>query len=257
VNLQLLLQRRLVVAGVTLLAGAVAFTVGLVLFGSRDQAGPLFSSPPHARRDLSVAWHVGPSLRELQANFAVLRRPATAKEHALLTTFTAATNDQPDVPEYVRQAGIADGSHVYFIVYPVFRHGASGPVVAYEMAVSADDAGMSYVPGSYLIFPNVIGGFGEPRAYVSVVPDGVRKVRWHFTCRPYPASSACQLPAENVVSVPVRDNLAVLPITTGGDGTADPNVDRVTWYRSDGSHTVFTNQNKAVPFPGAPERQMG
>jgi hypothetical protein len=172
----------------------------------------------------------------------------------MLATFTARTNDQSEVPEYVRQARVADGVRVYLVVDPIFRHESYGAVVGYQMMVSANDAGFNYIPGNYLIFPSVSGGFGQPQSYLSVVPDGVRIVRWHFTCSPYTASSGCQLPAEKVVSVPVRDNLAVLPTTNGGNGTAYPNVNRVTWYRSNGSHTTFTNQNKAVPFPGAPAR---
>ena len=119
----------------------------------------------------------------------------------MLATFTAATNDQPEVPEYVRQAGVADGVRVYFVVDPIFRHESYGAVVGYQMMVSAD-AGFNYIPGNYLIYPSVIGAFGQPQAYLSVVPDGVRTVRWHFTCSPYPPSSGCQLPAEKVVSVP-------------------------------------------------------
>ncbi len=198
-----------------------------------------------------MAWNIGPTLRELQANFAVLRRPATASEHAMLATFAVRTNDQSEAPEYVRQAGVADGVRVYFVVDPIFRHESYGAVVGYQMMV----AGFNYIPGDYLIFPSVMGGFGQQQSYLSVVPDGVRTVRWQFTCSPYTASSGCQLPAEKVVSVPVRDNLAVLPITNGGNPTAYPNVNRVTWYRSNGSHTTFTNQNKAVPFPGAPARR--
>jgi len=197
-----------------------------------------------------MAWHIGPSLRELRANFAVLRRPATAREHALLPTYTAATNDQPDVPEYVREAGVADGIPVYFVVYPVFRHGASGAVVAYQMNVIAD-AGSSYIPSNYLIFPEVISsastGLAQPQAYLSVVPDSVRSVRWHFTCGQHSTGGGCEI-ATPSVSVPVHDNLAVLPITTSNY----PTVNHVTWYRTDGSTTTFKNQNAAVPFPGAP-----
>lgn len=200
-----------------------------------------------------MAWHIGPSLKELQANFAALRRPATASEHAMLATFTAATNDQPEVPEYVRQAGVVDGVRVYFVVDPIFRHGSFGPVVGYQMMVSANDTGLNYVPGNYLIFPAVITrsnqfGLVVPQAYLSVVPDGVRSVRWHFTCSQDPAGSGCEVP-NKTVSVRVRDNLAVLPITTTGDY---PTVNAATWYRRNGSSTTFTNQNRAVPFAGAP-----
>ena len=79
---------------------------------------------------------------------------------------------------------------------------------------------MNYVPGNYLIFPSTItgsdqSGFAQPQAYLSVVPDGVRSVRWHFTCSQDPAGSGCEVP-DKTVSVPVHDNLAVLPITTAG-----------------------------------------
>lgn len=172
----------------------------------------------------------------------------------MLPTFTAATNNQPDVPEYVRQAGVVNGIHVYFVVYPVFRHGASGPVVAYQMSVIAD-GGYAWGPGDYIIFPTVIAttsqtGEAQPQAYMSVVPDGVRSVRWRFTCNQAAAGTPCQLPAQRVVTVPVRGNLATLPITSYS--TAVPTVDDVTWYRANGSQTAFRNQNSAVPFPGAP-----
>ncbi len=175
----------------------------------------------------------------------------------MLATYTAATNDQPEVPEYVRQAGVANGIPVYFVVYPIFRHGASGPVVGYKMSVIAD-GGYSYGPADYLIFPAVVSdngqnGLAQPVDYLSVVPDGVRRVRWHFICRQARADSGCGLPA-TTVSVPVHDNLAVLPITNAGD---PPTVNRVTWYRAGGSGATFNDQNAAVPFPGAPAWPTG
>ncbi len=264
-NRQFTDQRWPLVVAVTLCAAALALGAGLVLRGSRN-AFPSLPSPPHARRDLSVARHIGPLLRELKANFAVLRRPATASEHALLPTFTARTNNQPEVPEYVRRAGVVEGIPVYFVVYPIFRHGASGPVVAYQMNVIAN-AGFAWGPGDYLIFPTVIGtsaqgGLWQPRAYLSVVPDGVRRVRWHFTCKQAPSGTGCEV-SSATASAPVHGNLAVLPITTYGTaaittyGTAVPTVSEVTWYHSDGSRTVFRNQNSAVPFAGAPARRVG
>lgn len=172
----------------------------------------------------------------------------------MLPTFTAPTNNQPEVPEYVRQAGVVDGIHVYFVIYPIFGHGASGPVVGYQMNVIAD-GGFAWGPGDYLIFPAVASSTGQTglvqsQAYIGVVPDGVRSVSWHFTCSQDPAGSGCRLPVQKVVTVPVRGNLAALPITTYG--TAVPTVNEVTWYRTDGSRTTFKNQNSAVPFPGAP-----
>ena len=240
------------VAAVTLCSAILALGAWLAVRGTGSQP-PSLPSPPHARRDLSVAWHIGPSLRELQANFAILRRPATASEHAMLATFTAATNHQPEVPEYVRLAGVVDGVRVYFVVYPIFRHGSFGAVVGYQMMVAANGTGMGYAPGNYLIFPAVIAssdqsGFAQPQAYLSVVPDDVVRVRWRFTCRQKPAEGTCAV-ADRTVSVPVHGNLAVLPVTTAG---AYATVKAATWYRRNGSQTTFTNQNRAVPFHGAP-----
>lgn len=251
VSQQLSFRRGPAVVAVTLCAGALALGAGLALRGSNNSL-PSLPSPPHASQDLSAVRHIGPTLRELQANFAALRRPATAREHALLPTYTAPTNDRPEVPEYVREAGVADGIPVYFVVYPIFGHGASGPVVGYEMSVMAN-SGFPYTPSNYLIFPAVLSGtaatgLAQPQAYLSVVPDGVRSVRWHFTCHSDLAGRPCELFAHSA-TVPVHHNLAVLPITTG---SGYPVVNRVTWYRTDGSTATFTNQNKAVPFPGAP-----
>ncbi len=176
----------------------------------------------------------------------------------MLATFTDPTGKQPDVPEYVRQAGVVDGVHVYFVIYPVFKHGASGPVVAYAMNVIADQ-GNAWTGGNYLIFPTVIGngtqdGTSQPQAYLSVVPDGIRSVRWHFTCKQAPAGSTCQLPSTTAsVTVPVHGNLAVLALTVYG--TALPTVSTVTWSHADGATTVFRNQDSAVPFAGAPRWQ--
>jgi hypothetical protein len=176
----------------------------------------------------------------------------------MLPTFTAPTNNQPEVPEYVRQAGVINGIHVYFVVYPIFRHGASGPVVAYQMNVSAD-GGYAWGPGNYLIFPTVIAntsqtGEAQPQAYISVVPDGVRSVRWHFTCKQAPAAIPCELPAQRVVTVPVHGNLATLPITSYS--SALPTVNRVTWFRTDGSQSTFIDPTSAIPFLGAPPRRV-
>jgi hypothetical protein len=237
-------------AVVTLSVGA-ALLIALLALSLHDHARQPAGSPKQPQRDLSVERHIGPTLRELMANFALLRRSPTAAERAAVRTFTVSTARQPEVPEYVRLAGVVDGIRVYFVVYPVFRHGASGPVVAHQMSVIAS-AGNTYAPGNYLIFPTVIGGFGKPTAYLSVVPDGVRDVRWRFACPTGPSGGGCHLPPERLAHVTVHDNLAVLPLPALRPGThyASPAV--VTWYRIDGSRTVFTNQDEAVPFPSAP-----
>jgi hypothetical protein len=242
---------------------AAAALVGAVLLAHQRQAGPRAVAARHVQPDLSVQWHIGPTLRQLRANFAVLRRPATASEHAAVAMFTAATSVQPEVPEYVRLAGRVEGTPVYLVIYPIFRHGARGAVVAHEMTVAGGNGGglggMPYIPSNYLIFPATDATPNTPTAYVGVVPDGVRRVRWQFACisGSHARPTGCQLPSPRVVDVPVHHNLAVLQTTyqLTGNGRPYAGVTRVTWYGADGLSKVFTNQNAAVPFPGAPARR--
>jgi hypothetical protein len=247
-------------AAVTLSVVAAALIV--VALTLARQTSPRLIAASHRQPDLSVQWHIGPTLRELRANFAVLRRPATAAEHAAVQMFMAPTNGQTQVPESVRLLGRVEGQPVYLVVYPIFRHGIWGPVVAHQMAVTGGNGGglssMSYIPGNYLIFPATDATPNGPTAYVGVVPDGVRRVRWQFACisatRARPTS--CQLPSPRVADVPVHDNLAVLQTDQllNGNGESYAGVTRVTWYGADGLSKVFTNANAAVPFPGAPAR---
>jgi hypothetical protein len=234
------------------LSFGIAVLIAVFALGLRHQAPHSAGPAHHARPDLSVQLHIGPTLRDLLSNFAVLRRPPTAAEHAAVRTFTVATNNKPEVPEYVRLVGVANGIRVYFLVYPIFHHGSTGAVVAHRMSIAAD-GGYAYAPGAYRIFPSIIGSFGRPTAaYLGVVPDGVRAVRWRFACSAAFPGQGCRLPPERVATVTVHDNLAVLPLPALPPGTAYAGATRVTWYRTNGSQTVFTNENSAVPFAGAP-----
>lgn len=242
---------------------AVAVIVAAILALQR-QASPRVIGASHRQPDLSVQWHIGPTLRELRENFAVLRRPATAAEHAAVRMFAAPTNGKTEVPESVRLAGRVEGQPVYFVVLPIFRHGIWGPVVAHQMIVAGGNGGglggMPYIPGNYLIFPATDATPDGPTAYVGVVPDGVRSVRWQFACisGSHARPTGCQLPSPRVVDVPVHHNLAVLQTTYSltQNGKSYPGVTRVTWYGADGLSKMFTNMNAAVPFPGAPARTV-
>ncbi len=230
----------------------IAALIAVFALSVQHRAAHTAGPEHHARPDLSVQLHVGPTLRDLLSHFAVLRRPPTAADHAAVRTFTVATNNKPEVPEYVRLAGVADGIRVYFVVYPIFQHGSTGPVVAHRMNVIAD-GGYGYEPAAYQIFPSIIGTFRRPTAaYLGVVPDGVRAVRWRFACTPAFPGKGCRLPPQRVATVTVHDNLAVLPLPALPQGMGYAGATRVTWYRTNGSQTVFTNQNAAVPFAGAP-----
>jgi hypothetical protein len=249
--------------GVSICIVAAALIVAAVM-ALRQPTTAHVAGASDAQPDLSAQWHIGPTLRELRANFAVLRRPATAGEHAAVAMFTGATSRKPEVPEEVRSLGRVEGHPVYLVVYPVFRHGAWGRVVAHELTVAGGNGGglggMAYIPGNYLIFPATDATPTSPTAYVGLVPDGVRRVRWQFACLSgtHVSTSGCQLPSPRVADLPVHDNLAVLQTAyttnwTGGSH-AFAGVTKVTWYGADGLTKTFTNQNAAVPFPGAPAR---
>jgi hypothetical protein len=124
-------------------------------------------------------------------------------------------------------------------------------VAPYSMQIESNE-GIGYTAGNYAIFPTVVSSPSqEPRSeYLSVVPDGVRAVRWRFAC---PASAGCILPpAGRTVSVAVRHNLAVWPLPGANPGTFYADAVSVTWYRDNGTQTTYTNQTAAVPFAGAP-----
>jgi hypothetical protein len=195
-----------------------------------------------------------PSLSALMAHFAVLRRPPTAADRAAVRRFAVGVGTSPtrtQYPTFVRLAGEANGIPVYLVVYADHRYGATGPVTGYSMHIISG-SGSPYAASSYMIFPNVESSDSGTRTeYLSVVPDGVRMVRWRFACRSGPRG--CVLPAgRHAVSVPVRDNLAVYPLARANPGAYYAAAVRVTWYRPDGTQTSYTNQNSAVPFPGAP-----
>lgn len=249
--------------------GAAAILAAVVL-ALQQSGNPQPITTGHRRPDLSARWHIGPTLRELRANFAVLRRPGTARDHAAVAMFTAPTSARPEVPEYVRFVERVEGQPVYFVVYPIFRHGARGAVVAHMMTVvGGNDGGLggyAYRAGNYAIFPETDAAPGKPTAYVGVVPDGVRSVRWRFACvrdlYPSPGEhaslSGCQLPSPRIATVAVHHNLAVLqttdtdPYGAGNFRQSYPAVTKVTWYGPAGMSKVFTNANSAVPIPGAP-----
>jgi hypothetical protein len=249
------------IAGVTLCIVGAALIVGAVV-ALRRSPSPHAVTASHVQPDLSAQWRVGPTLSDLRANFAVLRRPATAADQAAVATFRYAIGVGRQMrlvsPEEVRPLGRVDGARVYLLVDPLFRHRTSGPVVAHMMSLAIGDTGFEWGPENYLIFPTMVdqsGGLGpssEPSTYVSVVPDGVRRVRWRFACPSGSGGAKCQLPSQGVVVLPVHDNLVSLQTTAPTSWSPYGNVATVTWYGVDGLTKVFTDANTAVPFPGAP-----
>lgn len=237
-----------------------AVLIGALVVALQRQTSPRGIAASQRQPDLSVQWHVGPTLRELRSNFAVLRRPATAAEHAAVAAFGLVDGPRRRLvsPEYVRWLGRVDGAPAYLIVDPVFSHEGSGALVAHMMSLSIGDTRYEWGPENYLIFPTMVAQSGAlgpssgPSTYVSVVPDGVRRVKWRFACPPRSEGVSCRLPAQRVVVLPVHDNLVALPMDAPTSWSPDGNVATVTWYGADGLRKVFTNPDTARPFPGAP-----
>lgn len=246
-------------AGVTVCIVVAAVIVGAVV-ALRPQTGPRLATAGHGQPDLSAQWKIGPTLRDLRANFAVLRGPATAVDRAAVATFRYGIGARARLvsPEEVRLLRHVDGARAYLIVDPLFRHRTTGRVVAHMMSLSIGDTGFAWGPENYLIFPTMVAQSGElgpssgPSTYVSVVPDGVRRVKWRFACPSRASGAKCQLPAQRVVTLPVHDNLVSLQMDTPTSWSPNGNVATVTWYGADGLTKVFTDPNTAVPFPGAP-----
>lgn len=211
--------------------------------------GPESSLRSQPRWNASDAQH--PSLSALMAHFAMLRRAPTAADRAAVPRFTFAvgTPGRNEAPTLVRLAGAPNGIPVYFVIFANHRHGATGPVLSYSMNIISG-SGNPYAASSYLIFPTVETS-GKRSEYLSVVPDGVRSVRWRFACPS--GATGCMLPGgRRTVSVPVRGNLAALGVARPNPGAFYADALSVTWYRDDGTHTTYTNRNTAVPFAGAP-----
>ncbi|MDE3132182.1 MAG: hypothetical protein KGL16_13615, partial [Acidobacteriota bacterium] len=238
-------------------AAALAVTALLIL--QRSPGTPAITTE---QPDLSAQWKVGPTLRDLRANFAVLRGPGTTADRTAVATFRYGVGVGAQMrrvsPEEVRLLGRVNDSRVYLIVDPLFRHRTTGRVVAHMMSLAIGDTGFAWGPENYLIFPTMVAQSGQlgpssgPSAYVSVVPDGVRRVKWQFACPSGSAGAKCQLPPQRVVVLPVHDNLVSLQMNTPTSWSPSGNVARVTWYGADGLTKVFTDPNTAVPFPGAP-----
>jgi hypothetical protein len=249
------------IAGVTLCIVVAALIVGTVV-ALRRSPSPHAVTASHVQPDLSAQWRVGPTLSDLRANFAVLRRPATAADQSAVATFRYAIGVGRQMrmvsPEEVRPLGRVDGARAYLLVDPLFRHRTTGPVVAHMMSLAIGGTGFAWGPENYLIFPTMVAQSGElgpssgPSTYVSVVPDGVQRVKWRFACPSGVSGAKCQLPAQRVVVLPVHNNLVSLQMNTPTSWSPSGNVATVTWYGADGLTKRFTNAQTSVPFPGAP-----
>jgi hypothetical protein len=182
-----------------------------------------------AARDASVA--------QLIARLAVLRRPQTPADVVPTTRLLGPRRGARTLPGLTRLVAIEPGTRLFLVVTtpaggspPLWnpRLGDQVTIVAVTSGGSAESVGFPAVDLADADQVLEAGVFAPSRPVedsvynVSIVPDGVARVRWGFVT---PAGKPGR-----VVDVPVANNVAVSPLRRG-TGV----LGRATWYASDGS----------------------
>lgn len=242
---------------VAALSVAVALAVGgvaiVLLANHRNPPNRSLASRPPSSGVGSVA-----ALAQLRAHFAVLRRPQTPADqswgnHSVGLNWRGLSNLTR------RLAVLSDGDRIFLTIDqfhgPVPRGLVAPPKIgSLSMTVSLVDkhGDSSGVPDDansrYTIFPASLEPVQRPRpqhgelgprldpgtVWVSLVPDGVSKVRWVFVCGA--GRGRCDgFSGSRTIEVPVRDNLAAVP-ATDSDSCADFACQPATivWYDAQG-----------------------
>ena len=248
-----------------------------------------WSVPPNAPRPgRGGNGPVGPSLKQLLAHFAVLRRPQTAEDRSW------SGGDVRGRPPDVFLTGltrlvqtVSDGDRIFLTVDGSPR---SELMTANLVDKEGNSDGALYASqvSDYTIVPVSLGEMPLPPAFVarhhgrlpaglrarqrrlaqfgppvwvSVVPDGVASVRWVFTCQQNAGSSCHGFGQPLAVNVPVHDNVADTRIPAT-DSCADVGCSAisVTWYnaagrpigRYDAEAALGGSGPQPKPFAGAP-----
>jgi hypothetical protein len=216
-------------------------------------AVPQRPNPSMAAPGSSSAGAAGPTLRQLLANFAILRRRQTAADRSWKPPCDCGTTVQ--IRNLTRLATTLPNGYRVFL--DVKR---------------ATNAGSQYAPGSYLLGLNLVGRSGgativefgrdtqysiDPistgrmasrgsplyapngnQAFASVVPDGVAAVRWTINVRcPKLASSHgvhCPATGMRTFIVPVVNNVAARTLAGVDSDPFYANISKITWLGRDG-----------------------
>ena len=227
----------------TTVAVAVA---AFVLLGHRHAPLPRPPVTQHRRNPPTTTSGTGsdyslgavPTLAQLRANFAVLRRPQTAADRAQNPPCGCGAVDR----RLTRLARtLPDGSRVYLIVPRSLADAPIGSVPRSAMQVFVAEPngnGHSFAFGpnvGYAHSPIDLGGLGLRRPsnsrWVGIVPDGVASARW--TVCGSSAGSRCARP--RTYTVPVIDNIATQTIPSSGQCVGCRRVEQVDWLARDGT----------------------
>jgi hypothetical protein len=254
---------------------AVATISALVAVAVAGLALALLSSTSHRQESLGrgiPSLSDAPTLRRLVDHFAVLRRPQTSADRSWAGASHASGLSAELVPSLTRLAATTRGGVRIFLtvdrqLQPADHRAASA---VYSMSVSAvyrpgtcprigvvrQHGGRVCVfsapwgpnVGDYTIVPSPLGPESGASTFVSIVPDGVVRVRWVFRC-PAGRFARCHGLRTDTVAPPVHGNVAAAFLPS-----IYP-IPAVTWFDSAGRRVVVYNQhepgkNHPVPFPG-------
>jgi hypothetical protein len=211
-----------------------------------------------------------PDLRQLMANFAVLRRPQTAADRSWHPHCDCA-GSATQLNHLTRFAMTLP--HGYRVFLDVERFIAGGqlntPGGSYMMNLDLVDRygnvdSTSFGANTqYTVHPISTADPGPPSAlqsgagFASVVPDGVAKVSWTFGCpRGDRPSNGIKAGPSRTVVVPVINNVAAVWLTKAP--AACPESTNVVWLGADG-HTVasFSNDGGNLLAPPFVKGRLG
>ena len=236
------------------LSGALAVAAAAVLLaghGHRIAGSPPAQSAPACAGASSV-----PTLCQLRANFAVLRRAQTAADRSW----------QPPRPlnvrvleRFTRLAVTLRGRQRIFLTIERFQNPSGARpsaaasylldinIVSPHRAVSSTNFGPSV---NYTVFPlpsPVPPTANTSTTWASIIPDGVTQVRWTFACPPAYAARCSN--RQVTITVPVRNNVvaATVPGTAEACGpvrAACRIPATITWYGTRGQVVATFSANK-------------
>lgn len=253
-------------ATISIIIPLAVAALALGLLGHHPSARSSTSSPsPTRSTERSV-----PTLGQLLANFAVLRRPQTAADRSW----------QPDtpvnargVPRFTRLARRLPNGDRVFLSIERFTQAPGGhrpPASSYSLDIDivsphGNDAGTSFGPNvNYTVVPississlGLRAAAGKVPTWASIIPDGVTRVRWRFGCpQGHGHAARCGQQRPVTVTAPVRGNVAAASVPgTSEICTQSHRLCRVpvaiTWYGTDGrvlaSYRPFAMHNLTAP----------
>lgn len=187
-----------------------------------------------------------PTLRQLLANFAVLRRPQTAADRSWRPAGGCCGSSR-QLYGLTRRATVLSGGYRVFLDVEQFTIGGQRNLPAGSYVLSLDiiapngnTSGGSYEGGSYFM-PLSFGGAGPLRrsshsdVFAGIVPDGVSSVTWTFGCQPGRAAARfCAGNPTPSFTVPVVNNVAAAHLPGVGSCAECQLVGKVVWRGPDG-----------------------